>query len=129
MKESKNEQNRKIKIIQGKGNEWSEAGNAIMQIFSNWLDTSDIKNTEFLARVNDDTFSISYRHEPDEAEIRLTDSNGTIGMTFPWNSKGSISFEHYMTDAMLLLFHIRSLCYNKKSIKTINDFLCKNVTF
>lgn len=25
MKESKNEQNRKIKIIQGKGNEWSEA--------------------------------------------------------------------------------------------------------
>lgn len=100
-----------------------------MQTFSDWLDVSDMEMAEFLDRLNGDTFSIAYRHEPDEAEIRLTDRAGTIGVAFPWDSKSGISFEHYMTDAGLLLFYIGSLCRNVKSIKTINDFLYKNIIF
>lgn len=125
MKKLKNGKSRQSKILQSNGKEWSEVGNAIMQTFSEWLDFSDMDSTKFFERVNGDTFSIKYIHEPDKTEIQLTDNAGTIGVAFPWDSENGIPFEHYITDAGLFLCHIGGLCHNEKSIKTINDFLCK----
>jgi len=85
MKKAKDRTDGNVKIMQDKGKEWSEAGNATMQTFSDWLDVSDMES--------------------------------------------GIPFEHYMTDAKLLLFHIGSLCRNVKSIKTINNFLYKTIIF
>lgn len=117
----------KVMILHDKGKDWSEIGNTIIQTFLDWLEVSNMGEMEFVTRVNNDTFSIEYRHEPDKTEIRFLDKSGSIGMTFLWDSESGIPFEHYKTDAGLLLLHIRSICHNARSIKTINDFLYKTI--
>lgn len=119
--------NQKMKIIQNTGKEWSDIANIVMQMFSEWLIVSDMQKDEFLERVNKDSFTIQYHREVENARITLIDRMGDIGCSFVWNMENGISYEDYMTDMGLLLFHISSLCTNEKSAKKIKKFISENI--
>lgn len=118
--------NKKKVILSGSGKEWSEESTAIMDAFAQWLSMSGLKEAECLSRIEGNTFEIYYQRKDDKAAIALIDEAGGIGVPFPWWNESGIPFEHYITDAALLLLHIGSLCNNETTLKKINDFAMRN---
>lgn len=113
-----------VKILSGKGNEWSEAAASIMDTFAEWLSCSDISKEELIKRIEHPSFRVDFSDTEQKSVLSLCDKDGTIGEPFCWEADSGIPKEHFLTDAGFLLLHICSLCTNEKSQKKLNDFVC-----
>ena len=92
-----------MKILFGKGADWSKASLEVEKIFNSWLKVSDIKEKEFFERINSDTFKISF---VSYNEIVLSDDKGEIGLSLTYDGKED--YENYLTDAAFFLMYLSS---------------------
>lgn len=56
----KKKDEKKVKILSGKGKEWSEEAAAVMDLFSEWVNLSGMERMECLNRVDGGTFKIAF---------------------------------------------------------------------
>lgn len=116
-----------VKVLSGKGNEWSEAAASIMDTFAEWLSCSGITKEEFLKRIENNSFLVNFSDTEQGSVLSLCDKDGDIGVPFCWDEESGIPKDHFLTDAGFLLLHICSLCKNENSNKKMNDFVCNFV--
>lgn len=116
-----------IKILSGKGNEWSEAAASIMDTLEVWLSCSGITQEELIKRIERTSFQVDFSDTEQKSVLSLCDKDGTIGESFCWDKESGIPKDHFLTDAGFLLLHICSLCRNENSKKKLNDFVCNFV--
>lgn len=112
-----------VKVLSGKGNEWSEAATSIMDTLAEWLSCSGITKEELIKRIEHTSFQMDFSDTEQKNILSLCDKDGTIGEPFCWEEKSEIPKEHFLTDTGFLLLHICSLCRNENSKKKLNDFV------
>ena len=116
-----------VKILSGKGNEWSEAAASIMDTLAEWLSCSGISKEELIKRIEHPSFRVDFSDTEQKSVLSLCDKDGEIGEPFYWEADSGIPKDHFLTDAGFLLLHICSLCTNEKCQKKLNDFVCQFV--
>lgn len=116
-----------VKVLSGKGNDWSEAAVSIMDTLTEWLSCSGITQEELIKRIEHTSFQVDFSNTEHKSILSLCDKDGTIGESFCWYEESGIPKDHFLTDAGFLLLHICSLCKNENSKKKLNDFVCDYV--
>jgi len=111
-----------MKILFGKGADWSRASLEVEKIFNSWLKVSDIKEKEFFERINSDTFKISF---VSYNEIVLSDDKGEIGLSLTYDGKED--YENYLTDAAFFLMYLSSKSGSHIFTEKIKKFVKNNI--
>lgn len=111
-----------MKILFGKGADWSRASLEVEKIFNSWLKVSDIKEKEFFERINSDTFKISF---VSYNEIVLSDDKGEIGLSLTYDGKED--YENYLTDAAFFLMYLSSKSGSYIFTEKIKKFVKNNI--
>lgn len=111
-----------MKILFGKGADWSRASLEVEKIFNSWLKVSDIKEKEFFERINSDTFKISF---VSYNEIVLSDDKGEIGLSLTHDGKED--YENYLTDAAFFLMYLSSKSGSYIFTEKIKKFVKNNI--
>ena len=115
--------NDNLKMLFGKGKEYSSVAKETETNFQSWLCASGISEPDFLRLVDRFDFNLSFYSDDAIAQLIMYHSLGQIGMPLLWHKESGIDFLSYKVDAGLLLMLISSKCSNKNSQEKIRVFV------
>lgn len=105
------------------GRKFSEVANETEELFSAWLSTSGIEDSELQAALNSEKFGINSHDSNGFAYVSLEIGNKPIALPFIWHGLMESSKKNFYTDVMLIMFYMLGKINNEENKKLVEKNL------